>query len=120
MGTFSTTGRAGTPAGREATVSATLRLTREGFAIELWRGRFEVQVDGQQAGSIEPHGSIEMPVQAGQHTLRIQKGRFCSPEREFDVSNGQTALFRCYGANIWPRWVLSLLIPSLAISLRRE
>jgi hypothetical protein len=101
-------------------MSATLRLTREGFGIELWRGRFEVQVDGQSVGSIEPKGTFSAAVEPGQHTLRIRHGRYCSPERELDVSDGQTALFRCYGANIWPRWVLSLLIPTLGISLRRE
>ena len=101
-------------------MSATLSLTREGFAIELWRGRFDVQMDGQNVGSIEPAGTFSAPVEPGQHTLRVRRGRYCSPEREFDVSDGQTALFRCYGANIWPRWVLSLLVPTLGISLRRE
>jgi hypothetical protein len=40
--------------------------------------------------------------------------------RSFDVSDGDTANFRCHGANIWPRFVASLVKPDLAISLRRE
>ena len=62
----------------EATVSATLRLVREGIGMELWRGKYEVTVDGE------------------------------------------TANFHWHGANIWPRFVASLVKPDLAISLRRE
>jgi hypothetical protein len=62
----------------EATVSATLRLVREGIGIDA------------------------------------------SPTRPFDVADGETANFRCHGANIWPRFVASLVKPDLAISLRRE
>jgi hypothetical protein len=77
-------------------------------------------VDGQTVGSIELHGNVEVPVEPGQHTVRIQRGRYSSPARPFDISDGGTANFRCHGANIWPRWVASLVKPDLAISLRRE
>ena len=101
-------------------MSATLRLTREGVGIELWRGRFDVTVDGRTVGSIELHDSIEVPVDPGPHTVRIRRGRYSSPDRPFDVGSGETVNFRCHGANIWPRWVASLAKPDLAISLRRE
>ena len=101
-------------------MSATLRLTREGFGMELWRGRFDVRVDDQIVGSVEAHDSIEVPVDPGHHTVTIQRGRYSSPARSFDLSDGGTANFRCHGANIWPRWVASLVKPDLAISLRRE
>ena len=39
----------------EATVAATLRLVREGIGMELWRGKFDVSVDGERIGSIELH-----------------------------------------------------------------
>jgi hypothetical protein len=73
-------------------VAATLRLVREGIGFELWRGKYDVTVDGQ----------------------------YSSPTRSFDVSDGDTANFRCHGANVWPRFVASLVKPDLAISLRRE
>jgi hypothetical protein len=108
------------PCGKEATVSATIKLMREGFGIELRRGQFEVSVDGQAVGALEPHGSFETPVNPGHHTLRVQRGRYSSPVRDFEAADGDTVLFRCHGANLWPLWVASLVIPSLAISLRRE
>jgi hypothetical protein len=29
-------------------------------------------------------------------------------------------MFRVHGAMVWPRWVVSMLKPDLAISLKRE
>lgn len=101
-------------------MTAMLRLVREGFGIELWRGRFDVTLDGEKVGSLDLHESVETPVAPGEHTLRIERGRYSSPARSFDVSDGETADFRCHGANIWPRFVASLIKPDLAISLRRE
>lgn len=101
-------------------MSATLRLVREGFGLELWRGKFDVSVDGERIGSIESHGEVETPVEPGPHTLRVERGRYTSLTRPFDVSDGETANFRCHGANIWPRFVASLVKPDLAISLRQE
>jgi hypothetical protein len=104
----------------EATVSATLRVERDGFGIELWRGRYDVTLDGDRIGSLELHEMVEQPVEPGHHTVRVVRGRYTSPARPFDVSDGETANFRCHGANIWPRWVASFVKPDLAISLRRE
>lgn len=101
-------------------MSATLRLVREGVGIELWRGRFEVSVDGKNVGSFEYHDTIEAPLAPGPHTLRIRRGRYSSPAQSFDVSDGETATFRCHGAMLWPRFVASLVKPDLAISLHRE
>lgn len=101
-------------------MSATLRLVREGFGMELWRGRFNVTVDGKSLGSLEYHETVEAPVCPGHHTLRIGRGRYTSFAQPFDVSDGETATFRCHGAMVWPRFVASLVKPDLAISLRRE
>jgi hypothetical protein len=101
-------------------VSATLRLVREGFGIELRRGRFDVTVDGQTVGSLDYHEAVEAPVDPGHHTLRVQRGRYSSLAHPFDVSDGETATFRCHGAMVWPRFVASLVKPDLAISLHRE
>jgi hypothetical protein len=101
-------------------VSATLKLTRQvSFAIELRRGRFDVSVDGDSIGSIDKDETVEAPLAPGHHTLRVRRGRYSSRERSFDVSDGEVAAFRCHGANIWPMWVASIVVPSLAITLRR-
>jgi hypothetical protein len=102
-------------------MAATLRVTREqGFGIELRRGTFEIVVDGERAGSIEDHKSIEVPVPPGGHTLRMRKGRYSSRTLSFDVADGDTAIFQCHGIRIWPMWVASTFVPSLAIALRPE
>ncbi len=101
-------------------MSATLKLSREGMFIELHRGIFDVLVDGLSVGPIELHQPIETPVAPGHHTLRIRKGRYSSRVRAFDVADGGVVRFRCYGANIWPLYLLSLLVPTLGISLKNE
>jgi crotonobetainyl-CoA:carnitine CoA-transferase CaiB-like acyl-CoA transferase len=101
-------------------VAAILKLTREGVGMELRRGTFDVMVDAQRVGSIELHDSLEWPVEPGRHTLRIRKGRYSSPEMIFDVADGQVANFRCHGAMMWPRYVASAVVPTMAISLQRE
>jgi hypothetical protein len=102
-------------------VPATLRLTREvGFAIELRRGRFEISVDGKNAGSIENPETVETPLEPGHHTVQLRKGRYTSRCRSFDAAEGEDVSFRCHGANIWPTWVASFVVPSLAISLKRQ
>lgn len=101
-------------------MSATLKLTREGVGMELRRGTFDIVVDGERVGSIEWHESIEAPVEPGRHTLQVRKGRYSSSNLTFDVADGQVADFRCHGAMMWPRYVVSLAVPAMAISLRRE
>jgi hypothetical protein len=100
---------------------ATLRLTRETtFAIELRRGVFDISVDGKTVGSIENHGTVEVPLEPGHHTLRMRAGRYSSRVEAFDVADGAVASFRCHGATIWPTYVASILKPDLAISLRPQ
>lgn len=100
---------------------ATLRLTREvGFGIELRSGRFEISVDGDSIGSLDKEETVEVPVEPGRHTLRVQHGRYSSRDQSFDVSDGEVATFRCHGAKIWPIYVASIILPNLAIALKRE
>jgi hypothetical protein len=101
-------------------MSATLRVRREGFGIELRRGKFDIEVDGGSVGSVERHDTVEVEVEPGQHALRIVAGRYSSRERPFDIADGDMISFRCHGANIWPLYVASIFKPDLAISLRRE
>jgi hypothetical protein len=99
---------------------ATLRLMREGIGIELRRGRFDVLVDGQNMGSLNFHDTIEEAIPPGQHALRIQAERYSSRDENFDAEDGETVSFRCHGAMVWPRWLVSFAKPDLAIALRRE
>jgi hypothetical protein len=101
-------------------MSATLRLTREGRGIELRRGRFEISVDRKTVGSLDYHGTVEIPVEPGHHTLQIRAGRYSSEDQSFDVDDCEVVNFRLHGAMIWPRYVASIVKPDLAIALKRE
>jgi hypothetical protein len=101
-------------------VTATLKLTRKGFGIELRRGTFGISVDGRNVGSLAWDETVELPLEPGHHVLRIRAGRFSSHERSFDVAYGEVASFRCHGAMLWPRYLASIVKPDLAISLTSE
>ena len=101
-------------------MSATLRLTRKGTGIELRRGSFEIAIDGQSAGSINRLETTERPLEPGHHILQVRAGRYASRERSFDTADDELVNFRCHAAMVWPRYVASLLIPQLGISLKRE
>jgi hypothetical protein len=77
-------------------------------------------VDGERAGSVELHGTFETLVEPGRHTLKMRNGRNSSRTVTFDAEGGHVVTFRCSGKNILPVFLLSFVVPSLAISLRRE
>jgi hypothetical protein len=63
--------------------------------------------------------TIEMPVEPGRHTQQVRNGRNSSRTHTFDASEGETVAFRWTGKSILPIFLLSFIVPSLAISLRR-
>jgi hypothetical protein len=101
-------------------MSAMVKLTREARGIELRRGRFEVLVDGTSVRSFDRHVTVEIPLEPGQHSLRLRAGRYSSRDHSFDVADGEVINFRSHGALIWPTYAASVVKPNLAISLKRE
>ena len=101
-------------------MSATLKLTHKTIGVEVRRGTYDAVVDGSPAGSVELNQTIDIPVEPGHHTLRVRDGRNSSRTKTFDVAEGETASFRCGGKTILPVFLLSFVVPSLALSLRRE
>ena len=101
-------------------MAATLKLTRQGVGVELRRGTFDVLVDGKSVGSIDWHDTVEVPVEPGRHKIRILAGRYSSQDHSFEAADGEMVTFRVHGAMVWPRWVVSMLKPDTAISLKRE
>lgn len=99
---------------------ATLKVAHKAIGVEVRRGTYDVVVDGARAGSVELNGTFEAPVEPGHHTLQIRNGRNSSRTAAFDADEGQVIAFRCSGKNILPIFLLSFVVPSLAISLRRE
>ena len=101
-------------------MSATLKLTRKAIGVEVRRGTYDILLDGTRAGSIAMHDTMEIPIEPGQHTLQIRNGRNSSGTKTFDASEGGVIAFRCTGKSILPKFLLSFVVPSLAISLIRE
>jgi hypothetical protein len=101
-------------------MSATLKLTHKTIGVEPRRGTYDVVVDGKPAGSPELNETIDIPVEPGHHTLQVRSGRNSSRSKTFDAFEGETAAFRCGGKSILPIFLLSFVVPSLAISLHRD
>lgn len=73
---------------------ATLRLTRTSFPLEklnvVGRRPFEITLDGAVIATVPPGEAVELPVDAGHHTLRLREGHRVSPDRPFDATDGET------------------------------
>jgi hypothetical protein len=101
-------------------MSATLELTHKAIGVEVRRGTFDVVVDGERVGSLEMNETIEIPIDAGHHSLQIRNGRNSSRTQTVEAAEGQVVAFRCNGKNVLPLFLASFVVPSLAISLKRE
>lgn len=102
-------------------MTAEVRLTRTWSSFVDRTGDWQVLIDGDKAGSIAKRQTVELPVEPGQHTLRVRSsGRFRSPERSFDIADGQEFGFHCHGQRYWPLMLASLVKPDLWITLRRD
>jgi hypothetical protein len=98
----------------------TLKLTHKTIGVEIRRGTYDVVADGKPAGSVELNETIDMPVEPGHHTLQVRNGRNSSRTKTFNAAEGDTVAFRCGGKSILPIFLLSFVVPSLALSLHRE
>ncbi|RMB59820.1 hypothetical protein [Tessaracoccus antarcticus] len=101
-------------------MSATLRLTHKAIGAEVRRGDYEVVVDAVRVGSVHMHGTIEVPVASGSHTLQIREGRNSSRIVTCEAAEGGVVAFRCTGKRFLPLFLASFLAPSLALVLVRE
>jgi hypothetical protein len=101
-------------------MAATLKLTHRTIGVEVRRGTYDVVVDGARVGSVELNDTIEIPVEPGRHTLQVRNGRNTSRTRTFDAAEGDVVAFRSGGKRPLPIFLASFVIPSLALSLRRQ
>jgi hypothetical protein len=88
--------------------------------MELRRAPIQISLDGTTVGTINPHETFEAPIEPGQHSLQVRAGRYSSPAASFAVADGDGVNFRCNGARIWPIYLISFAVPSLALTLKRE
>jgi len=101
-------------------VPATLTVTHSAIGVEVRRGPYDVLVDGKRAGSVAMNDTFETPVEPGRHTVQVRGGRNSSGVRTFDAAEDQVVAFRCTGKRFLPIFLASFVVPSLALSLRRE
>ena len=101
-------------------MAATLEVTHRTIGVEVRRGPYDVLVDGDPVGAVELDGTFATPVEPGRHTLQVRNGRNSSRAQTFDAADGETVAFRCSGKSILPVFLLSFVLPSLALTLHRE
>jgi hypothetical protein len=101
-------------------VPAILKLTHKAIGVEVRRGTFDVVVDGERVGSVEMNQTVEIPIDTGRHSLLVRSDRKLSRTLTFEASEGQVVAFRCTGKRLLPIFLLSFLVPRLALSLRPE
>ena len=101
-------------------MTATLQLTRTFGGVTDRKGKWQILIDGTAAGSIDRKQTVELPVELGHHTLRVERSeRFLSRERSFDAADEQVVCFSCHSQLLWPMYVASLIKPDLWIILKR-
>jgi hypothetical protein len=101
-------------------MAATLKLTHKAIGAEVRRGTYDVVVDAERVGAVGMNDTIDIPIEPGHHTLQVRNGRNLSRTLTFDAAEGQIVAFRCTGKRILPIFLLSFVVPRLALSLRRE
>jgi len=101
-------------------MAALLKVTHRAIGVEVRRGAYDVVLDGARVGSLGLNDPIGIPVEPGRHTLQVRNGRNSSRTKTFDAAEGETVAFRCSGKSILPIFLLSFVVPSLALSLHRE
>jgi hypothetical protein len=101
-------------------MSTTLTVAHKAVGAEVRRGTYDVLLDGERVGSVQLNDTFETPVEPGRHTLLVRNGRNSSRAKTFDAADGETIAFRCTGKSILPIFLLSFVVPSLALNLKRE
>jgi hypothetical protein len=98
----------------------TLKLTHKALGAEVRRAPYDVVVDGERVGSVEMNDTIEIPVEPGRHTLQVRDRRKSSNIEVFDASENAIVAFRCTGKRFLPIFLLSFIVPRLALKLVRD
>jgi hypothetical protein len=98
---------------------ATLKLTHKVMGVEVRRGTYDAVVDAERVGSVELNDTFETSIEPGHHTMQVRNGRNLSRTMSFDAAEGQVVAFKCTGKRFLPVFLLSFVIPRLALSLHR-
>jgi hypothetical protein len=77
-------------------------------------------VDGEPAGSVEMDDTIGIPIESGDHTLQVRNGRNMSRTLTFGATDNQVVVFRCTGKRFLPIFLVSFVVPRLALTSPRS
>jgi hypothetical protein len=98
---------------------ATLRLSRIWSGLLGGQGEaWNIAIDGTVVGEIGHQETVEVSVEPGHHTLRLGQGRHLSPERPFDVAEGEVVSFQCHAPRVGGTWLAAQFRSDLWITLR--
>ncbi len=90
--------------------TATVIVVRKFGGIIGRSQKWQVLIDGADVGTLAINQTVELPVGPGQHTLRLKTpGRLMSPERSFEIAEGEQIRFSCHSQFLWPLMLAALL-----------
>ena len=84
--------------GNAMTTAASMRLLRQGGgSSNTHNGRaWQVVVDGSVVGSLPNNETVDLPVEAGHHSVQVASMRFLrSPKASLEVTQGQVVRLSC-------------------------
>ena len=102
------------------TMSATLKLTRHLGGMAYTSQKWPIAIDGNIVESIGQSQTVELSIEPGHHTLRLGSKRHLSPERTFQVADGEVVNFRCRGKYGLGAYIIALIKPDFWIWLNQE
>ena len=101
-------------------MTATVQLTRTFGGVTDGKGKWQILIDGTAVGSIDRKQTVELPVEPGHHTLRVERSeRFLSRERSFDGADEQVVSYSRHSQLLWPMYLAALIKPDLWIILKQ-
>jgi len=101
-------------------MSATLNVTHKAIGAEVRRHPYDIDLDGNNVGSVNMNDTFEMPIDPGVHTLQVRDGRKSSQVASFDAADNDVVTFRCTGKRFLPLFLASFVKPDLALVLVRN
>ena len=100
-------------------MTATLKVVHKAIGIEVRRGAYDILVDGVSVGNVKMNHTTSVPIDPGRHTLQVRHRRSSSRPVAIQAAESQTLVYRCTGKSFLPVFLLSFVMPSLALQVRR-
>lgn len=100
-------------------MGTTIRVTRLRTGYRDRLRRYRVLVDGLTIGRLRRGESVEVPVSAGRHTVRVKIDWTGSPTEVVDVAEGTTESFECEPSGLARDGMWDLQEQGRYVTLRR-